>query len=1632
MRIKLFAFTLSIGVGTVVPPIAKKDGESWTVIKSSSLNPPLAVIKSSSLNPPLDVIKSSSLNPPLAVFKSSSLNPPLAVIIKENKVRLVRTQDWGVERAEVAFYEILSGMWVRNGLQIKGQAMTYIQCNFCNSMVDADLYLLQVCATQIAPEIFLTTVLDKFHVSDWMSLASYGTGATFLDGEHDTPMLESCLTFLATLINIRTNLGMNDASLSRLEMVTLLCMGDKTHSQLIELMPERCGSAQSRDFEAVLAEILVTDNETTDTQLLEKESLHKDVEISPNALEDDETFHGFEVNDDPMLDVGERQAHQGATGTKSNMLAKRGPDRPKLPRTGKRDHPTKIYQPAANRANQNLALNNYPPYVIPQKVADYKAPNLEASGNMQQGMYVPKSTVWEELYDPIHVLLRAVHRRDFQTSMDRFTEYVQQAGKLKGNGTPWPPFRSPAPCSPAYDDPRKLLCSRVFHAMVFVVLHKAVHGHSVSEHVIALVLYLLEMAVATAEPFDHQTQVCQTSWSEPTEIRDKDLSTWYKSDWLSANVRTVINVVKIEQEPAVVFDSPDSDAEWESSEMEGEMSDVGVSSNALMLEGADVMEDSSQALVVGGGHHEEEEEGIEGVLAIEAGVLALEGVTHQPLALEAGPSSSVEGMGGEMLALDVVAHQHTGSISDQSVSVPNSHYDTAVMPTNTLPTVYSSYGPSTSQTISSNIIMPAMPLVVATGPAGSAGDVAPVSCSPFPRQPHKLKKRRQVTSGFPFQPDTVEVNESIISLLLKLHSHLSAVPDSYTPVETDGSTSSNNNNNSCDSIGDGPHFVARLLQRIASLDSLCRDNIHETRNRLWPRKQEECEEEQKEREAKEREERRKKAKDRQQKLMAEFASKQKQFMEKAMETDEEGLSSMDWNEDESSTLLASKKEYDCVICNQTTPSTEDKPMGLVVLVQSTSILGHKRRGSEHMELPTSDEERLSLRRDNTLGSEYERRMEDYSRYFDHASWLVSINLGWDPGVHLQTCGHHLHLDCLKSYLLSLRSQQRQQSIAVDRGEYWCPLCRQLANSVLPLSPQLGESAAMVRSRPASLPSMVGELTNFLKENPPNTVQSSLSEAMVKAMEDMTNSVQHKYKNKPWATTHQSQSLFQFVSSIARSNLEVELVQRGGSLCTCPGVGLDLPPSLIPKRSCIVPLLHVLAMHGRLLACWTAWRSWQDVSGVCEPGGPPTSLTPLEKEVPILLRDPSALLTQFILLLPLHLDQTYFSSVVKVLYNLLYFQVLVQLSCHMAESERSHWRNKVVGVDSLEAAMAMIVHHLEQSQLYQLYMEEDEASNSLPSTKGKDLDIQVQRLCLPFLRIASLLRHHLYDQPLPEVTTPQSEFVRLVYYLELVTEGMDWKRFNAAVALNWASDGSTLVASWCEQYAVFAYNSQVAARNFLVDQHITWHQPRLLRLPQDYDKIFQYYHRRQCSQCHSVPRESSICLLCGTLVCLKENCCKQHNMCEAVQHSLDCGGGTSMYLVVTSSYIIVIRGKRACLWGSVYLDSFGEEDRELKRGKPLYLSTGRYQLLEQQWLAHRFDHTNKKWVWHRDALTKYGHVMREKEGEEVGIVEKELPRKSARAAVLVTRGIESMTTATKAQTKDDDALGRHDTQFGNSC
>jgi E3 ubiquitin-protein ligase UBR3 len=95
----------------------------------------------------------------------------------------------------------------------------------------------------------------RFHIMESLSVSSAVTN-TYLEPDQEMLMMENCLIFLATLASVRTAIGMSDADLITLEMVTLLCMGDKTHSQLMELMPERCGnSSQSKDFEAVLAKV---------------------------------------------------------------------------------------------------------------------------------------------------------------------------------------------------------------------------------------------------------------------------------------------------------------------------------------------------------------------------------------------------------------------------------------------------------------------------------------------------------------------------------------------------------------------------------------------------------------------------------------------------------------------------------------------------------------------------------------------------------------------------------------------------------------------------------------------------------------------------------------------------------------------------------------------------------------------------------------------------------------------------------------------------------------------------------------------------------------------------------------------------------------------------------------------------------------------------------------------------------------------------------------------------------------------------------------------------------------------------------------------------------------------------------
>lgn len=230
-----------------------------------------------------------------------------------------------------------------------------------------------------------------------------------------------------------------------------------------------------------------------------------------------------------------------------------------------------------------------------------------------------------------------------------------------------------------------------------------------------------------------------------------------------------------------------------------------------------------------------------------------------------------------------------------------------------------------------------------------------------------------------------------------------------------------------------------------------------------------------------------------------------------------------------------------------------------------------------------------------------------------------------------------------------------------------------------------------------------------------------------------------------------------------------------------------------------------------------------------------------------------------------------------MYNLLYFQVIVKLCSSLTEAEcdqilAKYAPNESVefdGFSNLGSAMAFVLRITNKCQQFRASSSfirpknipmpftfpstsASSSSTSSPSSSSSQQPInlnlfeqQLQKLCLPFLRIAALLRHHLYEQNLPEIEVPQVEFVRLVYFLELVTVDIDWNSFDAAKALCFIpGHEQKLPELWCNQLmglhrgTVIDLDDQYKATSSLIsNQHALWEQPKLLRLPREYEKLF---------------------------------------------------------------------------------------------------------------------------------------------------------------------------------------------------
>ncbi|XP_060732493.1 E3 ubiquitin-protein ligase ubr3 isoform X3 [Tachysurus vachellii] len=1234
---------------------------------------------------------------------------------------------------QASLSEIHSNMWVRNGLQIKGQAMTYVQSHFCNSMIDPDIFLLQVCASRLDPDYFISSVFERFKVVDLLTMASQHQNAV-LDAEQERPMLEGALTFLVILCSLRIHLGMTDDEILRAEMVSQLCMNDRTHSSLLDLIPE-----------------------------------------NPNP--------------------------------KSGIV------------------------PGSCSFEEMLSA-----------VADFKAPVSEPGGSMQQGMYTPKAEVWEKEFDPIMVILRTVYRRDVQSAMDRYSAFLKQSGIHTGN--PWPPYKERTPLHPCYRGLVRLLHCKTLHIVIFTLLYKIWMDHqNMSEHVLCMVLYLVELGMDNHAQEDKEDE-------EPC-IEEHCHDSWFPGTSLLSNLHHVINFVRVR----VPETAPEVERKRERERERERQRETPPSTST----DASTFGQSSRRLT---------------------------GNWRENLR--------------EAQLFSLVAERRRKF--QEMINRSNHEANQAVRPKS-----------------SSRWLPPGSPPQMVT--------------------------------------EILEIRESMLSLLVKLHEKLSAKQNSLTPSWLEEAEPANH------SHGDGITAIERILAKAASRSRHSKRCLQEICGKVCPpvppKKNSPGE-----KKSMDKEERRQRARERQQKLLAEFASRQKSFMETAMDVEcPEVEAVMDVSSVEP---LDSEVLYDCVICGQSGPSTDDRPTGLVVLLQASSVLGHRCCSDQAKRLPTSDDERIFP--EDTCGAISDVRLSLMQRYFKESSCLQSVSIGWDGGVYVQTCGHTLHIDCHKSYMESLRNDQVLQGFSVDKGEFTCPLCRQFANSVLPCKPGCGTEAGSwhtpSNTNLATLVKEVEELQEQLTIFPVSTsTESNLTKEMESVIKDIKKTTQKKYMDygkNPGSPDND----FLFMYSVARTNLELEVVHRGGNLCSGGA-------SAAAKRSCLNQLFHVLAMHMRLYSIDSAYNPWTRLTQIT-PQREPEDEDDGHPEVPMLFRDVPSLLIIFVLTMPQPLRKDHFTTFVKVLYTLLYTQALAALSIKLSPEERLAWCNSGAAKKNLPNAgnswEALLSHVISELTKAKGSYDNSSIDSMFSATvwSPKSIEFTLQQFCLPFMRLSCLLQHHLYGDNLPGCLL-EEEFSLLARGLGLLSAPIQPSTsVNSSGYLEWNFNAFELISQWCSELIILADTPSQHSMS-LLPQNPQWSAPRLLQLPENYNTIFQYYHRKACTVCNKTPKDPALCLVCGAFVCLKGLCCKQQGVCECVLHSQHCGAATGIFLLINASVIIIIRGHRFCLWGSVYLDAHGEEDRDLRRGKPLFLCEERYRVLEQQWVSHTFDHINKRWGPHYNGL-----------------------------------------------------------------
>uniref|UniRef100_A0A8C7CP95 E3 ubiquitin-protein ligase n=1 Tax=Oncorhynchus kisutch TaxID=8019 RepID=A0A8C7CP95_ONCKI len=544
------------------------------------------------------------------------------------------------------------------------------------------------------------------------------------------------------------------------------------------------------------------------------------------------------------------------------------------------------------------------------------------------------------------------------------------------------------------------------------------------------------------------------------------------------------------------------------------------------------------------------------------------------------------------------------------------------------------------------------------------------------------------------------------------------------------------------------------------------------------------------------------------------------------------------------------------------------------------------------------------------------------------------------GTHTGSCGHVMHATCWQKYFEAVQNTTRNRLhaeliIDLENGEYMCPLCKSLCNTVVPLIPLepltlnyenaelVGQLLTLPRwiqilsARIKGLNHLRGENTALCGEGQPDfrsilsfgvkeprKYSDSIAEMLVVCATTVHRVGLQTGPNELCPTVPiMSWNTCAFTIQAIENLLQEEDKTLFGSLQNRQLAGLKAVVQFSAtqrlKSSQAVIQKHFTDMLGALLPTMSS-----------------------ESTPSILEVDFFHLLVGLVLAIPALYQEEAVDlqpSAVSSAYNHLYILHLVTMA-HVVQVLLSSTDDTAVPTVTSAAEDKFIrVTSLRNCSPNKCFTESDVSGSSVAD--------RVRRGVTPFLRCAALFFNCLTGVPPPEeLSSTTGQLEALCSYLALP----------------------------CDVFQLFQEHRGTV---FPLLQSYPRKRNRLIELPEDYSALLNQASHFQCPNSTDDERKHpTLCLFCGTILCSQSTCCHSQLDGEEVgactAHAATCGAGVGMFLRIRECEMVLMASKtRGSTYPAPYLDDYGETDPQLGRGNPLHLCPERYRKLHQLWQQH---------------------------------------------------------------------------------